>query len=147
MLLVAFLSIQMAAAKDPDTALFKKLDGFQPCEVTELKAGTHVFAVYGTVSLESCLCTWKKIRVQAWISLSDYIWFLVHFVGDNFFKSAHYTIEALCSEPFAEEKENLRTVEAQILSKRVELSKFESEYREVWVRCKYYLFFPENWSV
>lgn len=87
----------MAAAKDPDTALFKKLDGFQPCEVTELKAGTHVFAVY----------------------------------GDNFFKSAHYTIEALCSAPFVEEKENLRAVEAQILSKRVELSKFESEYREV----------------
>lgn len=50
MLLVAFLSIQMAAAKDPDTALFKKLDGFQPCELTELKAGNHIFAVYGTVS-------------------------------------------------------------------------------------------------
>lgn len=37
----------MTAAKDPDTAFFKKLDGFQPCELTELKAGTHVFAVYG----------------------------------------------------------------------------------------------------
>jgi len=37
----------MAAAKDPDAAFFKKLDGFQPCEITELKAGTHVFAVYG----------------------------------------------------------------------------------------------------
>ncbi|KAH9773511.1 Chaperone protein dnaJ 16 [Citrus sinensis] len=66
----------MAAAKDPDAAFFKKLDGFQPCEITELKAGTHVFAVY-------------------------------------------------------EEKENLRAVEAEILSKRAELSKFESEYREV----------------
>lgn len=39
----------MAAAKDPDTAFFKKLDGFQPCEITELKAGTHVFAVYGKI--------------------------------------------------------------------------------------------------
>ncbi|XAR65016.1 hypothetical protein NMG60_11008954 [Bertholletia excelsa] len=87
----------MASAKDPDTAFFKKLDGFQPCEITELKAGTHVFAVY----------------------------------GDNFFKSASYTIEALCAAPFTEEKEKLRAVEAQILSKRVELSKFESEYREV----------------
>lgn len=38
---------QVAAAKDPDTAFFKKLDGFQPCEIIELKAGTHVFAVYG----------------------------------------------------------------------------------------------------
>ncbi|KAI5679146.1 hypothetical protein M9H77_10096 [Catharanthus roseus] len=87
----------MTAVKDPDTAFFKKLDGFQPCEVTELKSGTHVFAVY----------------------------------GDNFFKSAHYTIEVLCAAPFTEEKDNLRAVEAQILSKRVDLSKFESEYREV----------------
>lgn len=87
----------MAAAKDPDAAFFKKLDGFQPCEITELKVGTHVFAVY----------------------------------GDNFFKSASYMIEALCAAPFTEEKENLRAVEAEILSKRAELSKFESEYREV----------------
>ncbi|XP_060214396.1 chaperone protein dnaJ 16 isoform X2 [Lycium barbarum] len=86
-----------AAAKDPDSAFFKKLDGFQPCEITELKPGTHVFAIY----------------------------------GDNFFKSASYTIEVVCAAPFTEEKENLRAVEAQILSKRVELSKFETEYREV----------------
>lgn len=32
-----------------------------------------------------------------------------------------------------EEKESLRDVEAQILTKRVELSKFETEYREVWI--------------
>ncbi|CAI9785182.1 unnamed protein product [Fraxinus pennsylvanica] len=87
----------VAAAKDPDAAFFKKLDGFQPCEINELKSGTHYFAVY----------------------------------GDNFFKSASYTIEALCAASFMEEKENLRTVEAQILSKRVELSKFETEYKEV----------------
>ncbi|GMN41691.1 hypothetical protein TIFTF001_010911 [Ficus carica] len=87
----------ITAAKDPDAAFFKKLDGFQPCEINELKAGTHVFAVY----------------------------------GDNFFKSASYTIEAVCAEPFTEEKENLRAVEAQILTKRVDLSKFEAEYREV----------------
>lgn len=86
-----------ATAKDPDASFFKKLDGFQPCEVTELKAGTHVFAVY----------------------------------GDNFFKSVSYTIEALCAANFVEEKDDLRAVEAQILTKRAELSKFESEYREV----------------
>ncbi|KAH7515781.1 hypothetical protein FEM48_Zijuj10G0062900 [Ziziphus jujuba var. spinosa] len=90
----------VAAVKDPDAAFFKKLDGFQPCEITELKAGTHVFAVY----------------------------------GDNFFKSASYTIEALCAGPFMDEKESLRTVETQILAKRVELSKFETEYREVLVQ-------------
>ncbi|XP_010254937.1 PREDICTED: chaperone protein dnaJ 16-like [Nelumbo nucifera] len=90
----------MAAAKDPDAAFFKKLDGFQPCEITELKAGTHIFAVY----------------------------------GDNFFKSASYSIEVLCAAPFSEEKEKLRAVEAQILSKRAELSKFETEYREVLAR-------------
>ncbi|KAJ4838613.1 Chaperone protein dnaJ 16 [Turnera subulata] len=87
----------IAAAKDADAAFFKKLDGFQPCEITELKAGTHVFAVY----------------------------------GDNFFKSVSYSIEALCAAPFTEEKDDLRAVEAQILSKRVEISKFETEYREV----------------
>ncbi|KAK6922125.1 DnaJ domain [Dillenia turbinata] len=87
----------IAAAKDSDAAFFKKLDGFQPCELTELKAGTHVFAVY----------------------------------GDNFFRSASYTIEALCAAAFSEEKDNLRAVEAKILSKRAELSKFEAEYREV----------------
>uniref|UniRef100_A0A2P2IKE5 Chaperone protein dnaJ 16 isoform X3 n=1 Tax=Rhizophora mucronata TaxID=61149 RepID=A0A2P2IKE5_RHIMU len=52
-------------------------------------------------------------------------------LGDNFFKSASYSIEALCAAPFTEEKENLRAVEAQILEKRAEISKFESEYREV----------------
>lgn len=86
-----------AAAKDPDSAFFKRLDGFQPCEVNELKAGTHYFAVY----------------------------------GDNFFKSASYTIEVVCAEPFTAEKEKLRSVEAKIIAKRSELSKFESEYREV----------------
>ncbi|GAA0178666.1 chaperone [Lithospermum erythrorhizon] len=87
----------MAATKDADVAFFKKLDGFQPCEITELKAGTHVFAIY----------------------------------GDNFFKSVNYTIEVLCSAPYMKEKENLRDVETQLLTKRAELSKFESEYKEV----------------
>lgn len=38
---------QVASAKDPDAAFFKKLDGFQPCEINEIKAGVHTFAVYG----------------------------------------------------------------------------------------------------
>ncbi|KAG0482473.1 hypothetical protein HPP92_010557 [Vanilla planifolia] len=87
----------MTLAKDPDSVLFKKLDGFQPCEINELKTGTHVFAVY----------------------------------GDNFFRSATYTIEVLCAQAFSAEKEKLRKVEAKLLSKRAELSKFENEYREV----------------
>ncbi|KAK4763691.1 hypothetical protein SAY87_013129 [Trapa incisa] len=87
----------LAATKDPDATFFKKLDGFQQCEITELKPGMHVFAVY----------------------------------GDNFFKSASYTIQALCAAPFPEETNQLRAVESQILTKRAELSKFESEYREV----------------
>lgn len=41
---------QMAVAKDSDAVFFKKLDGFQPCEINELKAGTHVFAVYGALT-------------------------------------------------------------------------------------------------
>ncbi|OIV94531.1 hypothetical protein TanjilG_25593 [Lupinus angustifolius] len=87
----------IAASKDQDTSFFRKLDGFKPCELTELKAGTHVFAIY----------------------------------GDNFFRSANYTIEAVCAAPFSEEKESLRNIESQILSKRAEMSKFETEYREV----------------
>nr|XP_043623562.1 chaperone protein dnaJ 16 [Erigeron canadensis]XP_043623563.1 chaperone protein dnaJ 16 [Erigeron canadensis]XP_043623564.1 chaperone protein dnaJ 16 [Erigeron canadensis] len=90
-------STSMASAKDPDTAFFKKLDGFQPCELHEIKAGMHTFAVY----------------------------------GDNFFKSVSYTIEVVCTASLVEEKESLREVEAQILSKRLELSKFESEYKQV----------------
>lgn len=34
-------------AKDPEAAFFKRLEGLQPCEVSELKPGTHIFAVYG----------------------------------------------------------------------------------------------------
>lgn len=41
----------MAAVKDPDAAFFRKLDGFQPFEITELKAGNHYFAVYGKIIL------------------------------------------------------------------------------------------------
>ncbi|XP_010533044.1 PREDICTED: chaperone protein dnaJ 16-like [Tarenaya hassleriana] len=87
----------MAQSKDPESAFFKKLDGFQPCEVTQLKAGTHVFAVY----------------------------------GDNFFKSVNYTIEVLCTAHFTQQKEDLRSIEDEILTKRAELAKFETEYREV----------------
>lgn len=39
--------VQLAMAKDPEAAFFKRLEGLQPCEVSELKAGTHIFAVYG----------------------------------------------------------------------------------------------------
>ncbi|KAL8224596.1 hypothetical protein R6Q57_020071 [Mikania cordata] len=94
--------------KDPDAAFFKKLKGFQPCEITELKPGLHTFAVY----------------------------------GDNFFKRAGYTIEILSTSSFVKEKENLRAVEARIHTKRTEISKFETEYRQVLaqftdMRCRY----------
>ena len=54
--------------------------------------------------------------------------------GDNFFKSVSYTIQVLCAASFTQEKEDLRSVEAQILNKRAELAKFETEYREVLVQ-------------
>lgn len=73
------------------------MDSFQPCDINELKPGTHFFAVY----------------------------------GDNFFRSVNYTIEVVCGESFPAEKEKLQSVEAKILTKRAELSKFETEYREV----------------
>ncbi|KAD2393784.1 hypothetical protein E3N88_40761 [Mikania micrantha] len=50
--------------------------------------------------------------------------------GDNFFKRAGYTIEILSTSSFVKEKENLRAVEARIHTKRTEISKFETEYRQ-----------------
>ena len=49
--------VQLAIAKDPDAAFFKRLEGLQPCEVSELKAGTHIFAVYGS-NYFLCLRAW-----------------------------------------------------------------------------------------
>ncbi|XP_077253259.1 chaperone protein dnaJ 15-like [Tasmannia lanceolata] len=90
----------LAMAKDPEAAFFKRLEGLQPCEVSELKAGTHIFAVY----------------------------------GDNFFKTASYTIEALCAKTFEDTTEKLKEIEARILTKRNELRQFETEYRKVLAR-------------
>ncbi|CAN8244604.1 unnamed protein product [Cochlearia groenlandica] len=89
-----------ALSRDPETGIFKRLDAFQPFEISQLKPGSHVFAVY----------------------------------GDNFFKSVSYTLEIFSSAPFATEKESLRSTEAQIVSKRTELLKFESEYHEVFAQ-------------
>ncbi|KAH7571149.1 hypothetical protein ACOSP7_019792 [Xanthoceras sorbifolium] len=90
----------LAMAKDPEAAFFKRLEGLQPCEVSELKAGTHIFAVY----------------------------------GDNFFKTATYTIEALCAKTYEDTSQKLKDIEAQILRKRTELRDFEIEYRKALAR-------------
>ncbi|KAG6383143.1 hypothetical protein SASPL_157114 [Salvia splendens] len=90
----------LAMAKDPEAAFFKRLDGLQPCEVSELKAGTHIFAVY----------------------------------GDNFFKPATYTIEALCAKTYEDTTDKLKDIEGQILRKRNELRQFETEYRKALAR-------------
>ncbi|KAG6529444.1 chaperone protein dnaJ 15-like [Zingiber officinale] len=90
----------LAMAKDPEAAFFKKLEGLQPCEVSELKPGTHIFAVY----------------------------------GDNFFKSASYTIEAICAASYKDTTEKLKEIEAQILAKRNDLRQFEVEYRKALAR-------------
>ncbi|KAK9676214.1 hypothetical protein RND81_11G062000 [Saponaria officinalis] len=90
----------LAMAKDPESSFFKRLEGLQPCEVSELKAGTHIFAVY----------------------------------GDNFFKPASYTIEALCAKSYEDTTEKLKDIEAQILRKRNDLRQFETEYRKALAR-------------
>ncbi|KAL3501744.1 hypothetical protein ACH5RR_036193 [Cinchona calisaya] len=90
----------LVMAKDPEAAFFKRLEGLQPCEVSELKAGTHIFAVY----------------------------------GDNFFKPATYTIEALCAKSYEDTTHKLKDIEAQILRKRNELHQFETEYRKALAR-------------
>ncbi|URE38555.1 DnaJ domain [Musa troglodytarum] len=87
----------LAMAKDPEAAFFKRLEGLQPCEVSELKPGTHIFAVY----------------------------------GDNFFKPATYTIEAMCAKSYEDTTGRLKEIEAKILAKRNDLRQFEIEYRKV----------------
>ncbi|XP_028757889.1 chaperone protein dnaJ 15 isoform X2 [Neltuma alba] len=90
----------LAMAKDPEAGFFKRLEGLQPCEVKELKPGTHIFAVY----------------------------------GDNFFKTANYTIEALCAKSYEDTSQKLKDIETQILRKRNDLRQFESEYRKALAR-------------
>ncbi|CAL0320792.1 unnamed protein product [Lupinus luteus] len=90
----------LAMAKDPEGAFFKRLEGLQPCEVSALKPGTHIFAVY----------------------------------GDNFFKTASYTIEAVCAQSHEDTTQKLMDIEAQILRKRNELHQFEAEYRKAVAR-------------
>ncbi|KAF5745249.1 chaperone protein dnaJ 15-like isoform X1 [Tripterygium wilfordii] len=90
----------LTMVKDPETGFFKRLEGLQPCEISGLKAGTHIFAVY----------------------------------GDNFFKTATYTIEALCAKSYEESTHKLQEIEAQILRKRSELRQFETEYRKALAR-------------
>lgn len=51
------VELQLAMAKDPEAAFFKRLEGLQPCEVSGLKAGTHIFAVYG-LNCEFCTSSW-----------------------------------------------------------------------------------------
>ncbi|KAK1297858.1 Chaperone protein dnaJ 15 [Acorus calamus] len=54
--------------------------------------------------------------------------------GDNFFKPATYTIEALCAKTFEDTTEKLKEIEARILTKRNELRQFETEYRKALAR-------------
>jgi len=124
-------------AKDPEVAFFKKLEGLQPCEVSELKDGTHIFAVYGW----SYLFCWILVFVAAkhhlipnWLSnaKSSRLNFDLISAGDNFFKPATYIIEALCAKSYEDTTVKLKEIEAQILRKRNELRQFEIEYRKVY---------------
>ncbi|KAF3771561.1 Chaperone protein dnaJ 15 [Nymphaea thermarum] len=117
----------LAMAKDPESAFFKRLEGLQPCEVAELKAGTHIFAVYG-----QCLFLHLDDLIVVICFLGCK--FLDFVLGDNFFKPASYTIEALCAKSYEETTQKLKDIEAQILSKRNELRQFESEYRKALAR-------------
>ncbi|KAH9746769.1 Chaperone protein dnaJ 15 [Citrus sinensis] len=54
--------------------------------------------------------------------------------GDNFFKTATYTIEALCAKSYEDNSQKLKDIEAQILRKRKELREFEIEYRKALAR-------------
>lgn len=51
--------------------------------------------------------------------------------GDNFFKNTPYSLEVVDAREEKEAKQRLRDVEEQLVMKRNELRKFETEYREV----------------
>eukprot|EP01018_Ginkgo_biloba_P004021 Gb_19967 [translate_table: standard] len=46
-------------------ALFKKLKGLQPCKVSEIKVGTHIFAVCGDKFFKNASYTIKAIRAKS----------------------------------------------------------------------------------
>lgn len=121
-------------AKDPEAAFFKRLEGLQPCEVSELKAGTHIFAVYGLNFVQSpfIILTYEANDKMEIACMLDWP-LLVLWSGDNFFKTASYTIEALCTKSYEDTTEKLKDIEAQILRKRTELRQFETEYRKVFL--------------
>ena len=51
--------------------------------------------------------------------------------GDNFFKNTPYNLEVVDAREDEDAKQRLRDVEEQLGTKRNELRKFETEYREV----------------
>ena len=65
--------VQLAMAKDPEAAFFKRLEGLQPCEVSELKAGTHVFAVYGLKTSSFYVLSIQWAHLQEFNISSDHI--------------------------------------------------------------------------
>ncbi|KAL4337523.1 hypothetical protein AHAS_Ahas12G0118700 [Arachis hypogaea] len=59
--------------------------------------------------------------------------------GDNFFKTASYTIEVVCEKSYEDTTQKLNDIEAQISRKRNELRQFEAKYRNVTI-C-----FTQSW--
>lgn len=55
--------------------------------------------------------------------------------GDNFFKPAIYTIEALCAKSYEDTTEKLKEIECKLIAKRTDLRQFEVEYRKVHTFC------------
>ncbi|MCO5577629.1 hypothetical protein L7F22_031460 [Adiantum nelumboides] len=55
----------LAMAKDPEASFFRKLDGLQPCEVSELRAGTHIFAVYGDNFFQNATYTIEAVSTES----------------------------------------------------------------------------------
>lgn len=115
--------------KDPDFALFKRLESLQPCEILELNPGCHVFAVYGWY----CFYLELMLLIHFFSLIIAYKQSSIFLAGDNFFKPATYTIEALCAKSYNDTTDKLKVIEAKILRKRNELKQFETEYRMVFL--------------
>ncbi|XLR10979.1 hypothetical protein S83_038917, partial [Arachis hypogaea] len=119
----------LAMAKDPERAFFKRLEGLQPCEVSEGTPLKNLFFLYHSLLSRVIFVTQKYINTNS----------TCYHLGDNFFKTASYTIEVVCEKSYEDTTQKLNDIEAQISRKRNELRQFEAKYRNVTI-C-----FTQSW--
>ena len=75
--------------------------------------------------MDSCSC--KDI-----FFFTDWSWY---YPGDNFFKTASYTIEALCTQSYEDSTEKLKDIEAKILLNGLGLENYNVSVAEKMIKA------------